>query len=577
MKSRRSIIVFWALFLVPTLIITGIAFKLLSHEQERINKVAIDVLSQRAETISQTIHTTVEDVLNNLKQSLFEIEQDKLKENLLIWEEINPLVRNIFIYRDQNLEYPLKGMESTLEERQFIMRYDPLFSGRVKFDFNIVPAKASAQELQKLKGIGISDFYTDSMQYNTISEKQTISSRQKLLSISRIGKKTAVSSQHTRHFTESKPKVIDKSGWIPWFSENHLHLLGWVQKLEKGSIYGIELELMTLLSRLIIDFPTISEQKIAMVLMDANGNFMHQSGTMSIAPGNKPVKRILVSTLLPHWQIGIFVDDKGFGTTKGFFYISMILLAIFIVAIISGGVLLTRLTLANMKDARQKTSFVSSVSHELKTPLTSIRMYAELLLSKRVKDEDKIQTYLFTIVNESSRLTRLINNILDFGKLEQGQKKYQIESVEIDKVLKQIIKTHGIRIKNQNLEIETLIEKGNYKVTTDKDAFEQVILNLLDNALKYAGRGKFIKFVLKNRGASISLKICDDGPGISKEHQSKIFEKFYRIDNSLTSQQPGSGLGLSIAKQIIQNLNGNLSFEPASPNGSCFVITFFEK
>jgi len=120
MKSKRSIIVFWVLFLVPTLIIAGIALKLLTHEQERINKAAINALSQRAETISQTIHITIDEVMENLKQSLLAIDQNQLESNLLIWEETNPLVRNIFIYKDQKLEYPVKGMESTFEERQFI-------------------------------------------------------------------------------------------------------------------------------------------------------------------------------------------------------------------------------------------------------------------------------------------------------------------------------------------------------------------------------------------------------------------------------------------------------------------------
>jgi len=136
MKSKRSIIVFWVLFLVPTLIIAGIALKLLTHEQERINKAAINALSQRAETISQTIHITIDEVMENLKQSLLAIDQNQLESNLLIWEETNPLVRNIFIYKDQKLEYPVKGMESTFEERQFITRYDSFFSGRLKFDFN---------------------------------------------------------------------------------------------------------------------------------------------------------------------------------------------------------------------------------------------------------------------------------------------------------------------------------------------------------------------------------------------------------------------------------------------------------
>jgi len=345
-----------------------------------------------------------------------------------------------------------------------------------------------------------------------------------------------------------------------------------VQRYEKGPVYGIELELMALLSRLVIDFPEILEKGAALVMMDGNGDFIHQSGRWVADPKEKPVEIIPLSSLLPHWQIAVFIKDKGFGANRGFLIISFILLGIFITAIISGGILLTRLTLQNMKDARQKTSFVSSVSHELKTPLTSIRMYAELLLSKRIKDANKTQTYLSVIVNESERLTRLINNVLDFGKLEQGKKTYQLTIFEMDQLLDQVIQAHSIRIQNQGLKIISQVEEGDYPVKTDRDAMEQVVLNLVDNALKYAGKGKFIKFILGKDDSFVFLKICDDGPGIPKAQRQAVFKKFYRVDNSLTPQQPGSGLGLSIARQILKDLEGDLVFDSMPGNGSCFTI-----
>ncbi len=566
MTSKKSIIIFWALFLVPTLIIAIIAFKLLSHEQDRISQSALLALSERAKTISETIHLTVEAVQDNFTQSLRVLDQDDLRENLIKWEETNPLVRNVFVYKkDQNLEYPLRGLESTLEERLFIARYDSLFSGRIKFDFN----EDSLRDESKINGVA--DSYSGLRRYDSAPKKQTESFRQKLVALSRLAQKAPALEQQAIFSEAKKQQFLEKSGWIPWFSENYLYILGWVQKFENGPVYGVELELMTLLSRLVVDFPELSEKGAALVLMDGNGNFMHQSGKWMADPEDKPVAVISISSLLPHWQIAVFVDDKGFGASRGFLYVSVILLGIFIAAIISGGLLLTRLTLKNMKDARQKTSFVSSVSHELKTPLTSIRMYAELLLSKRVKDENKTQTYLSVIVNESGRLTRLINNVLDFGKLEQGKKTYQKTGFDMDRFLLQMIEAHSIRIENQGLEIITQVEEGEYHAKTDKDAIEQVVLNLLDNALKYAGQGKFIKFILKKEKSFILLKICDDGPGIPKAQQEMIFEKFHRVDSSLTAEQPGSGLGLSIARQILRDLEGDLSFDPVPGNGSCFT------
>ena len=540
MTSKRSIFIFWALFLVPTLVMAGIALRLLSHEQDRINRSTIRALSQGAKSIAETIHLTVEAVQENLTQALLDIDQDHLLKILVAWEETNPLVRNVFIYKkDQNLEYPVKGMESTFEERQFISRYNALFSGRMKFGFN---------------------------------EKSSLESpRQKLVALSRVVQKAPGLSRTVVFSGKPGLQLKEKSGWIPWFSENHLCILGWVQKYENGPVYGIELELMTLLSRLVVDFPELSEKGAALEMMDGNGNVMHHSGKVLTGFKNKPVAVIPISSLLPHWQIAVFIDGKGFGAARGFLYVSVILLGIFIAAIVSGGILLTRLTLWNMKDARQKTSFVSSVSHELKTPLTSIRMFAELLLSERIKDENKIKTYLSVIVSESERLTRLINNVLDFGRLEQGKKTYQLTSFEMDRFLNQILEPHSIRIQNQGIELITQVEKQDYHVKTDRDALGQVVLNLLDNALKYAGKGKFIKFVLKKEKSFILLKICDDGPGIPRAQQEKIFEKFFRVDNSLTSEQPGSGLGLSIARQILRDLGGDLFFESIPGHGSCFT------
>jgi len=561
MKNKRSIFFFWALFLVPTLLIAVAAFVLLKNEQERINLSARHTLSQRAQAISDTIHLTIETVQENLEQSLLEIEPERLKAELLNWETTNPLVRNIFIYYpEKRLDYPVKGMASTFEERQFIVRYDSLFKGRIKFDANQYSTRETA---------GSTNVQND----QTIAYKPPVqSSRKKLIALSRQAKEEKMVAKTSMAALAPEQQYVGKKGWIPWFNENQLFLLGWVQKVKNGPFYGIELELMTLLSRLIVDFPPVSEKGVAMVLMDGNGNAMHQSGRRADVTTEKPVVVIPVSTLLPHWQVAVFVDAKGFGSQTGFLYVTILLLGVFIVAIVSGGMLLTRLSLANIKDAQQKTSFVASVSHELKTPLTSIRMYAELLLSKRVKDQKKAQSYLWVIVNESQRLTRLINNVLDFGKLEQGKKTYHPREMDISELLVQIIDAHSIRIKEQGLSIITDIEPDNYIMQTDPDALEQVVLNLLDNAIKYAGTGKFVKFVLHRDKIAVILKICDDGPGIPKAQQGLIFNKFHRVDDSLTASQPGSGLGLSIARQIVQDLNGELSFEPMPENGSCFVV-----
>ncbi|MFA5904571.1 MAG: HAMP domain-containing sensor histidine kinase [Desulfobacula sp.] len=542
MTNKRTIILFWALFLIPTLIMAGTAARLLFHEQERINRSTLTALTDRAESIADAIHLTVEAVKDNLIRSLAEIPPEKLDQTLPEWAESNPLVRNIFIFKDdKTLAYPVRGMSSTAEERLFITRYDALFSGRVPFK-TVLEEKVNAAKQAGSR---------PAPEYETQK-----TSRNQLLTLSK-----------------SSPEPFEtESGWLPWFFENQLHILIWVKISPSGPIYGLELELMTLLSRLSADFPEMTGTASSLVLMDGNNHHYHRFGSMDVTKETKPAAPVTVSPLLPHWQIIAFTDPKGISQANGFLILSLILVGIFMAAIISGGVFLTRMTLKNIKDAQQKTSFVSSVSHELKTPLTSIRMYAELLLSGRIKDAAKKETYLSVIMTESERLTRLINNVLDFGKLEQGKKAYHIIGFDLHAMLHQIIDVHKIRIKEKGMNIITEVKQGSYSIHSDRDALEQVILNLMDNVLKYAGKGKFIKFILqKEPDGTFLFKICDDGQGIPKSQREMIFEKFFRIDNSLTSAQPGSGLGLSIARKIMRDLKGDLYYDPTEPNGACFT------
>ena len=135
-----------------------------------------------------------------------------------------------------------------------------------------------------------------------------------------------------------------------------------------------------------------------------------------------------------------------------------------------------------------------------------------------------------------------------------------------------MIEAHRIRIQNAGIEIITRVTDSVSNIKSDRDALEQVVLNLIDNVIKYASEGGKIMFIVEDSSRGfMDLKICDRGKGIAVAHQKRIFEKFYRVDNSLTSSQPGSGLGLSIAKKMIQGLGGDLLYEDMKP-GSCFIV-----
>lgn len=271
--------------------------------------------------------------------------------------------------------------------------------------------------------------------------------------------------------------------------------------------------------------------------------------------------------------MNVYLTDKGVAGGRGFVAVSALLVLIFLAAMIAGGTLLIRDSRKNMKDAMEKTSFVSSVSHELKTPLTSIRMYAELLAEGRVTQPDKVNRYLEVIVSESRRLTRLVNNVLDFGRLEQGKKTYHRETLDLAGFVRGIFEAHGIRVEAAGLALDLHIPREPLTLVSDHDALEQVLLNLIDNAVKYASSGRYLGVFVENDSTeTVDLVLADRGPGIPPEHRDLIFEKFHRVDNSLTAEQAGSGLGLSIARRILRDLGGDLVFEPGTESGSRFIM-----
>ena len=506
----------------------------------------------RANAISDHLQLTVEAVEEGLTHALKRIPQANLEAILSSWDNYNPLVRNSFIWNQKTgLQKPKPGSWATAEEKKFILRYDSLISGSISWEALVVKEE---------------QIYLGKSQ----SSKQTKTGRQKLVEMAR---QTAQKYQSSKEDLKNNPS--DSSGWIPWFAENSLYILGWVKK-PGGLVYGVELEVMTLLSRLITDFP-LSEaipQGMIYVLMDGNGKILHQAGKNGYKPGIRPDITVSLSPYLPHWQVAVhFIDGElMLRVERGFILISGLLLAIFIIAIVLGGSLLMWQAHSNLKDARQKTSFVSSISHELKTPLTSIRMYAELLSTDRIKTQEKKKQYLKVIVTESQRLTRLVNNVLDFSRLEQKRKNYHLEKLDMTVFLYEILKAQSLRIKNVGLVLKEDIPDENIIVETDRDALEQVVLNIMDNAIKYAPEGKDLKIALKVRTEYCEVQFTDKGPGVPTAHRDKIFKKFHRVDDSMTTRKPGSGLGLSISRRLLRDLGGDLYYRPGEGGGSCFIV-----
>jgi signal transduction histidine kinase len=222
--------------------------------------------------------------------------------------------------------------------------------------------------------------------------------------------------------------------------------------------------------------------------------------------------------------------------------------------------------------AELRSQFVSSVSHELKTPLTAIRMFAETLRLGRAADPQAQAEYLETIVNESERLTRLLNNVLDFSKIEQGRKIYRPEPTSLPAVVETAARAMHYPLEQQGFTLRLEIEENLPRVLADADALEQAILNLLSNAVKYSGESRAIDLRLCARDGHAVIQVTDHGIGIPEKERARIFEKFYRVPTPENRRIPGTGLGLTLVEHIARAHGGRVEVESAPGRGSTFSL-----
>ena len=271
-----------------------------------------------------------------------------------------------------------------------------------------------------------------------------------------------------------------------------------------------------------------------------------------------------VSELLPRWEAAAYLTDPALVCSRArqAGLILWTLVALLTVSIAGGGTLVLRALAAEVRLARQKSSFVANVSHELKTPLTSIRMYAEMLQEGRQRDPARRRQYLGTIVEESRRLTRLVNRVLDFARLERGGGATTFGPLDLGALCRGVLENERPRLEQAGFAVDFEARgwrAGEAEVRGDPEALAQVLLNLLSNAEKYSGERRQITVELAREAGKTRIRVLDRGRGIPPGAVRHLFKEFYRADDSLTNPVQGTGLGLAIARRIVRDHGGRAS------------------
>jgi len=258
--------------------------------------------------------------------------------------------------------------------------------------------------------------------------------------------------------------------------------------------------------------------------------------------------------------------------TQRFLRTSFIILGSLSVLLIAGLFFTYRSVTKTMELAKLKSDIVSNVSHELRTPLALIRLYAETLELGRIPTEGKKLEYYRIVRKESERLTALINNILDFSRIEAGRKEYEFRETNLPALVRDTLDSYRYQIEQNGFRYEEHISDDVPPIPVDREAIARSLLNLVNNAIKYSSSEKYLAVNLYRENGSVKLDVVDHGIGIPRAEQNKIFDKFYRVCDPLQHETKGSGLGLALVQHIVHAHGGEISVESTPGKGSKFTI-----
>ncbi|MCX6950847.1 MAG: HAMP domain-containing sensor histidine kinase, partial [Verrucomicrobia bacterium] len=485
--SSRRILAYWLLLLLPALAVGAGALYLLRKEQARLDEQARsttalrrEAVAARARQIAENVELIIGDVQAGLMATLNQAMMASPEAFLKDWGAGNPLVRATFRLSpgDQIVYVSDAGARGWLT---------PWLAEGTPWRLASPNQKEAESAMDQLLRKDASD---------NVSNVQN--ARNRLQEVAR----QSPSSDALKKLQAPTAVSLERTGWAPWRGPDGLHLVGWRQSA-MGGVIGVEVNLTPIFARFGELLPRDGDLANAFEVREAgvtrqswgffSGGLRSRSSIpnplskVSRYPADDGTVRVpLSSAALPGWEIvGVVGDGATEGAGGRFFLFGSLLVGIFIAAILAGGSLLVRQARRSEAEAAQKTSFVANVSHEFKTPLTTIRLYAELLEQGRVRDAAQGRDYLRTIARETQRLARLVNNALDFSRLEQGKKKFSVEPLDLGAELTRLLDTHGPRLAESGLALRRQLPAVPVTMETDRDALEQIVLNLLDNACKY--------------------------------------------------------------------------------------------
>jgi signal transduction histidine kinase len=366
-------------------------------------------------------------------------------------------------------------------------------------------------------------------------------------------------------------KTVASGRWHTWFWGNGLHLM-YAWRDNAGRICGAELNRARLMADVIAALPSgdpgsSAEASRRITLQDSRGAVLYQWGAFEPEAASA-MAELSVSAPLSAWRLGYYAPETAPGA--GAWLNLAALISGLAVVFIGLAVYFYRESSRDLREAAQRVSFVNQVSHELKTPLTNIRMYAELLEESLAEEEGDARRHLGIIGSESRRLSRLIGNVLTFGRRERSALRLHPTPGVIDDVVADVLGHTASALVERGVTLDVEQDAG-HESEFDRDVLEQILGNLISNVEKYATDAHRLGITTRQEGENVTITVQDDGPGIPARDAARVFEPFYRVSNKLNDGVAGTGIGLSIARDLARLHGGDLTLEP-SESGARFKL-----
>ncbi len=593
----RLAIIFIAAIVVPGLILCLISIRTALHEEAFIEKQLYATFQAE---LTQSVYS-IQQLLDKIQQELdTTVPVNARLSSLVQWDSGGSLVDVPFVFNRRGHFLIPDEKRATEKEKEFLLFNNDFFMDRKSVEIyrsisdeyvdTILSVKnydttgsKSPYGKETFRQLAASEFDKDGnvqqRVYSDLKKRGKLVPYRNTVSGSKNNTKVeAYSPQLSTFITESMrfSQIVanGSSGLIPRIIDEQMMLIYW-KKNRADLITGCSVDMERLAERINGVLPQVLTKTRFLTVLNQNGNPIIQSGAFIPQQWSKPFAAREIGWLLPRWEVVIYLADPQIITSRARLIslsILFLVVTLFVVIVVSGFVLLRSVN-SEMRLAKQKTTFVTNVSHELKTPLTSIRLFAELLKERRQPDPSKQEKYLSIMLSEIERLTRLINNVLDFARMNKGTRTYSKRVYDCSELCRELMENQRIRLEHNGFKIETDYGSKPLLANIDPEAIKQAILNVISNAEKYSSLEKWIRIAVSEQGSNVNIVISDHGMGIDQSHSELIFKEFYRVDDSLTARVQGTGLGLTITHQILQDHGGDITYRKNEPAGSIFVLT----